>query len=554
MNGLQQLSWLAEYVVKDDRFAGNVTAVGVGLTIVLLSWFLLKNLLATAWVALRRLTQQPAWLQAGVGVYRALQRWLWWLFVAASCGTLVLGIVYHALGGDVGHDIQTAYRQITTQHLWKWGQTLCLLTIQVLVAWSILRSIRFLRPVAEDWTVKRLRRAVRENEEPETPSVLVPQGMNLLERYAAAATILLSLLSAGWLLEIGTLTNPTLGFALRVTSILVVARVLTLAFQTFAKPLTGYGNRQFRQGRLTHYWDRLARLLPLGQRCFEMAVYISAAALSVRELQFVEFAIKYGELVASYGDKIVKCIGIFFGTRVLIELLQVLLNESFGLYREGERTSQQVRTLVPLLHSVSQYSAYVGGVIWMLIVFGFPAQPILAGAGILGLAVGLGAQSLVTDVVSGLFILFENQFLVGDFIEVGSSKGIVEAIAVRHTQIRDDQGKLHIIPNGQIKSVINSSKGFIFAVVDVKVPSGHDLEAHLRAMADAGRQLRKSHSEVLADTTIQGLVGLTLQETTIRAVTKVKPGTHQLMENEYRRILKGILDQMAALPTDRVAA
>jgi small conductance mechanosensitive channel len=278
-----------------------------------------------------------------------------------------------------------------------------------------------------------------------------------------------------------------------------------------------------------------------------MAVYISAAVLSVHELHFISF-------VADYGEKIVKCIGIFFGTRVVIEVLQVLLNEMFGLYREDNRTSQQARTLVPLLHSVCQYSLYVGGAVWMLQVLGFPAEPILAGAGIIGLAVGLGAQSLVTDVVSGLFILFENQFLVGDYVEIGSARGIVEAVEVRHTQIRDDHGRLHIIPNGQIKQVVNLSKGFILAIVDVDIPSGVDLEAYLRTMAEAGKLLRKSRPEVLADTVIQGLVGLTLSNTTVRATTKVKPGTHQQMENEYRRILKGLLDQMNGETPERRAA
>lgn len=547
MPGMQQLSWLMDYVLNDDRFAGNVTAVGVGLTIVLLGWLLLKSLLTTGWATVRRLSQKTVVLDAGARIHNVLQTWLWLLFVTASCVTLILGLGYHVWGGDVGHDVHVAYQQITPQHIFRWGQTLVLLFIQGLVAWSILRSIRLLRPVAEEWTVKRLRKTVRDPESAEAESNLVPQGMLLLERYAVAATILLSLLSAGWILSIDELTNPALGFALRVTTILVVARLMTLGFQTFAKPLTTYGDRRFKQGRFTHYWERLARLLPVGQRCFEMAVYISAAVLSVHELHFVGF-------VAEYGEKVVKCIGIFFGTRVLIELLQVLLNEMFGLYREDNRTSQQARTLVPLLHSVSQYSLYVGGAVWMLQVLGFPAEPILAGAGIIGLAVGLGAQSLVTDVVSGLFILFENQFLVGDYVEIGSARGIVEAVEVRHTQIRDDHGRLHIIPNGQIKQVVNLSKGFILAIVDVEIPSGTDLEAYLRMMAEAGRLLRKSRPEVLAETVIQGLVGLTLANTTVRAITKVKPGTHAVMENEYRKILKGLLDESSADSVDRRAA
>lgn len=551
MSGLSQLSWLLNYVLNDDRFAGNVTAVGVGLTAVLATWLLLNSLLKTGWAMLRRLSQNEILRAAGARVYRALQVWLWWLFVAASCATIILGIGYHACGGDVGQDIIRTYQRITPAQLWKWGQTLFLLTVLGMVAWSLLKSIRALRPIAEDWAIKRLRRTVLHTTSPEPPSVLVPQGMLLLERYAIAATVLLSLLTAGWLLDIERVTAPTLGFALRVTSILVVARLLTLAVQTFSKPLINYGNRALSKGRLTHYWERLAQLLPLGERCFEMAVYISAAALSARELQFIPFIALY---VSLYGEKVVQCIGIFFGTRVLIEFLQVLLNEVFGIYRNDHRTSQQARTLVPLLHSVCQYLAYASGTIFILYVMGFPTQPILAGAGIIGLAVGLGAQSLVTDVVSGLFILFENQFLVGDYVEIGSARGIVEAVEVRHTQIRDDQGRLHIIPNGQIKSVVNLSKGFIYAIVDIKVPAGDDLEAYLRAMTEAGKLLRKSHSEVLADTTIQGLVGLTLSETTVRAVTKVKPGAHQQMENEFRRILKGILDQTMGLPAERRAA
>lgn len=547
MLGMQQLSWLLDYVLNDDRFAGNVTAVGVGLTVVLLGWLVLKSLLTTAWATLRRLSQHTVLLEAGARIHVMLHTWLWWLFVTASCATLILGLGYHAFGGDVGHDIHEAYQQITPQHLLRWGQVLLLLSVQALVAWSILRTIRLLRPLAEDWTIRRLRKTVRDPESAAAESTLVPQGMVLVERYAVATTILLSLLSAGWILSIDRLTNPALGFALRVTTILVVARLLTLGFQTFAKPLTNYGDRRFKQGRFTHYWERLARLLPVGQRCFEMTVYISAAVLSVRELHFIAF-------VAEYGEKIVKCIGIFFGTRVLIELLQVLLNEMFGLYRDDNRTSQQARTLVPLLHSVCQYSLYVGGGVWMLQVVGFPAEPILAGAGIIGLAVGLGAQSLVTDVVSGLFILFENQFLVGDYVEIGSARGLVEAVEVRHTQIRDDHGRLHIIPNGQIKQVVNLSKGFILAIVDVEIPSGVDLEGYLRTMAEAGRLLRKSRPEVLAETVIQGLVGLTLSNTTVRAITKVKPGTHQQMENEYRKILKGLLDEMAATAAERRAA
>lgn len=539
MDVLQQAAWLLNYVLNDDRFAANVTAIGVGVFAVLLVWLLLRSLLVTLWATLSRLSRNPWVKQFGEQAVTWLQNGLWGLFVISTIATLVLGSVYHLFGGDVGREVVAAYNQITPDLMARWLQTGLWLAMLGGGTWCVLRWIRRLSPILEHWARKRIRLALSQTEDLEAAKdhSLLGHGMLILERYANATTVLVSLLAAGRILQIATVTTPTLGFALRVTTVVVLARLLTLLFRTFAKPLAGYGDKHFRQGRLNHYWDRLGRLLPLGERCFEMAVYISAAALCVRELQFID-------VVASSGERLVKCIGIFFGTRVLIELLQVLLNEVFGLYREDERVSQQARTLVPLLQSVCQYSAYFGGGVWMLKVMGFPTEPILAGAGIIGLAVGLGAQSLVTDVVSGLFILFENQFLVGDYVEIGGARGLVEAVAVRHTQIRDDQGKLHIIPNGQIKSVVNYSKGFLFATVEVKVPAGADVNLYLKAMADVGRHMRRTYAEVLADTTIQGIIGASLAETTIKAVTKVKPGAHQQLENEYRRLLKGVLEQL----------
>ncbi len=178
----------------------------------------------------------------------------------------------------------------------------------------------------------------------------------------------------------------------------------------------------------------------------------------------------------------------------------------------------------------------------MLDTLGVNTTPIIAGASIVGLAVGMGAQSLVTDVVSGFFILFEGQYLVGDTVQVGEAGGLVEQVGIRVTHIRDDQGKLHIIPNGQIKRVVSFSKGFVNAVVDLKVSTSSDLEAIFHAMTEAGARLRRTCTEVLEPTTVSGLVTLDASEMTVRAVTRVEPGSHDRMENEFRRLLKQTLD------------
>lgn len=203
--------------------------------------------------------------------------------------------------------------------------------------------------------------------------------------------------------------------------------------------------------------------------------------------------------VAHFGHGIVQCIGVFFGTRVVIEVMHVFINEAFGMYRDDRVTEDQKgQTLVPLLESLAQYVLYFGSVLMMLRVFEVDTTPILAGAGVIGLAVGLGAQNFVTDLVSGFFILFENQYLVGDFVQIGYAVGKVEAINIRCTQIRDESGKLVYIPNGQIKTVVNFSKGYVNAIVDIKAPTTQSLDQIMRDMAEAGKRLRDRRREVLA--------------------------------------------------------
>ena len=141
---------------------------------------------------------------------------------------------------------------------------------------------------------------------------------------------------------------------------------------------------------------------------------------------------------------------------------------------------------------------------------------------------------------------------MGDYVQVGDAAGIVEEVSLRVTKIRDGKGKLHIIPNGQIKGVVSYSKGYVNAVVEVKMPSGSDLESLFRAMKEAGRRLRTAHREVLADTEIQGLVDWSPADMTIRAVTKVRPGTHGAMQSEYRRLLRQVFDEKQA--PERIAA
>ena len=124
-----------------------------------------------------------------------------------------------------------------------------------------------------------------------------------------------------------------------------------------------------------------------------------------------------------------------------------------------------------------QYLVYFCAAIIVLKQLGVDPGPVLAGAGILGLAVGLGAQNLVNDLVSGFFILFEDYYLVGDYICLDDdTEGFVEQIDLRCTRIRDDDGRLHIVRNGNIEKVLHFSKGYAVAVVEVRIAYDADLE------------------------------------------------------------------------------
>lgn len=514
--------------LTDHRFVANLTVTYGIIVVMVLASLIVRRLVGhggervAQWTGLR-------WLD-GVGREaarrsRRLIARLTWLGVVLLTAA---GVAYHVAGRDVRLDFDAWYARLTADDWLSLGLRAGAVAGLAAAAWVGVRVVRRLRGWAEPWVVARLGKTGNEE--------AVARWFTLLQRFAGVAVCLGAVWVAGHVVGLVRLADHIIGFVLRVLTIVVVARLLTLACRAVSRLGAHAGDHYLAAGKFKNYWERVKLLFPFGQRCFEAAVCIEATALCVEEFRFVRF-------IADYGPKLVHCIGIFFVTRVLIELAYVLLHEAFGLYKQESAQNQKGRTLVPLLHSTCQYVLYFGSGLVMLRALGVDTTPILAGAGILGLAVGLGAQSLVTDVVSGFFILFENQYLVGDCVQIGGAVGTVEAVGIRVTQVRDARGKLHLIPNGQIKGVVNYSKGYINAVVDVKVPSGSDLEATFRMMAEAGRRLKERHEEVLADTEIQGVVELGTSEMTVRAVTKVKPGTHEAMENEYRRLLKIVFDE-----------
>lgn len=540
--------------LTEDRFLFNLIAIHALVGVTLIVSMIVKHILVRGSDRLAQFTGLH-WLD-GVSkeAMRRARAVLFWLTLGAMVLIVAGGIAYHLGGRDVRDDLTDWYDHLTRADLLRAVVALGELVAVVILTWLAVRWVRRLRHGLQTYTIRWLDQhhadaeaqppAADEAAPPPPRHLTLERWFFLLERYSIITLGLTSLYLIGAIVGLGHFTRPLVGFLLRVLAIVGLAHLLIMACRTLSHALATWGNRSLGSGQFRRYWERITRLFPFGERCFEAAVYVTAGSLCIRELEFIA-------VIADFGPRLVECIGIFFGTRVLIELLYVLINEAFGMYSEEHAQDQKGQTLVPLLQSICQYTLYFGSGVIMLGVLGVDTRPILAGAGILGLAGGLGAQSLVTDVVSGFFILFENQYLVGDYVKIGDASGRVETVSIRCTQIRDEQGRLHIIPNGQVKAVINFSKGYVYAEVDLKLPASTNLEDVYHAMTEAGRRLRQTRKEVLGDTVIKGLVDLTPSDLTVRAATRVQPGTHQAMQNEYRRLLKEVFEEQT---TKRMAA
>jgi len=542
--------------LNDERLLANLIGIHVVLGILLIVSIILRKLLKNGGDQVVRWTGFT-WLDgASKEAVKGLRAMLFWTTVVLMIVSVGAMATYHLSGRDVRADFNEWLTKLSAEHLIAFGIVLgkiALLAMGVVLAF---RLVRRLRVFAEMTVHHHLPKHVAPEARIETPNVLpfgelkkpdterrnaleetIRRWFTMFERFVLAVIVVGSLWLAGRVAGVPEIDSWG-GLVLSIMSYFMVARLLTLACRTLFHVFANIGNRHLEKGQFHRYWERIVRLFPFGEKCFEAAIWIYAATLCASALHFIAF-------VANYGNGIVQCIGIFFVTRVIIEFLHVFINQAFGMYEEDRVEDQKGQTLVPLLESLTQYAVYFGSVLTMLHVFKIDTTPILAGAGVVGLAVGLGAQNFVADVVAGFFILFENQFLVGDIVQVGDATGRVEAINIRHTQIRDEAGKLYIIPNGQIKTVVNFSKGYVNAVVDIKVPTSSNLDSVMRDMSEAGRRLRERRREVMAETVIKGLVDLTPGDMTIRSVTKVQPGTHLAMQQEYRKILKEVFDESA---------
>jgi small conductance mechanosensitive channel len=175
---------------------------------------------------------------------------------------------------------------------------------------------------------------------------------------------------------------------------------------------------------------------------------------------------------------------------------------------------------------------------------GIAVGAILAGAGILGAAVGFGAQSLVRDLISGLFILFEDQFGVGDSVDLGEASGIIEQVGLRVTQVRDIEGTLWYVRNGEIIRVGNKSQGWSRVVLDIAFDYTVSVAKATEVVAKAAATIGKTHkSELIGEPEVWGIQNITGDQFVLRLVQQVSPKSPDAIARELRHAIKVAVDK-----------
>lgn len=201
--------------------------------------------------------------------------------------------------------------------------------------------------------------------------------------------------------------------------------------------------------------------------------------------------------------------------------------KALELTQATEQAKQRAKTLGSILRSTATALIYTIAILMALGEFDINLGPLIAGAGIAGIALGFGAQSIVKDFLSGFFMLVEDQYAVGDIIDVGEAAGIVEAISLRTTQIRDVNGSLWYVPNGEIHRVANKSQQWARALLDIEVAYDTDIALATRVIKEVADSVWNDHLEnatIIEEPEIWGVEQFGESAIAIRLVCKVEPG------------------------------
>lgn len=258
----------------------------------------------------------------------------------------------------------------------------------------------------------------------------------------------------------------------------------------------------------------------------------------------------HDDLIVFARHQLPKLLAILLIAFILIRLLGVVTRKMVEITRRKAVhpaiRAQQVTTVVGVIRSAGIFVILLVTLMQVLLVFGIEVAPLLASAGIAGLAIGFGAQTLVKDVINGFFILAENQFEIGDGIRTAGVQGTVEEITMRRTILRDSDGTVHIIPNGMMQIVSNTTRDWTQVTMHVAIDYSEDSDRVMQVLRDVSAEFYNTpdfHDAMVAEPEVPGIERVTGQEVDYLVLVKVRPGKQFDVARELRRRIKACLEK-----------
>ncbi len=245
-----------------------------------------------------------------------------------------------------------------------------------------------------------------------------------------------------------------------------------------------------------------------------------------------------------------RILGIVIGAYVTIRLAALVTRRVERAFDDDDPSTMNERekraaTLGKVLRNIISAAIWSVALLMILKELKIDIGPLLAGVGIIGLAVGFGAQSLVKDIVAGMFILVENQYDVGDVIKVAGASGKVEKVTLRSTRLRDAEGKVHIIPNGSMDVVTNMTKRYSRFVLDIGVAYKEDVDEVMALLKEIGDELQADPEfggKIIEPLQVLGVQDFADSAVVIRSLFTTKPMEQWGIGREFRRRIKNTFD------------
>ncbi|RBW70001.1 mechanosensitive ion channel family protein [Bacillus taeanensis] len=254
--------------------------------------------------------------------------------------------------------------------------------------------------------------------------------------------------------------------------------------------------------------------------------------------------IDWGEIFVAVGIIALQLIAIFIAFTIAKSIGSKLIKNAFNRFSEKENMSVgRAETLQRLTLSILSYVLGFIVIVIVFEIFGLDVKGLIAGAGILGLAIGFGAQGLVSDVVTGFFLLLEKQLEVGDYVTTAGYDGIVEEVGLRTTKIRSFDGTLNYIPNREISSLSNHSRGNMRALVDIGISYDDNIDKAIEVMQQTCDKVAAEEEAIVEGPSVLGVQTLGASDVVLRVICKTENMQQWAVERKLRQALKQALDE-----------